>query len=157
MIVTLVMSVWGWKILWRILEKERFLPIKDAIITMGGFVLIHFALMILAMVIAALLGSFIPKGIRGSVLSALLLVIPFIGGCWIGFKRNQFIWLWCTAGVILFWLFLGIASSETVVLEATETTPHLLLAIMGGYFADNMLHEEETSDPLSQMPYQPRD
>lgn len=158
MIVSLVMGVWGWKIFWKILERERFLPVRDAIITLGGFVLIHFVLLVSALAVAALLSFLIPEGIGELPLYALYLVIPFVGGCWIGFKRDRFIPIWCTAGVIFFWVWLsfGVGVLETDFMITEAAILHVILAILGGYFADNMLREE-ASDPLSQGPYQPRD
>jgi hypothetical protein len=154
MIVLLIVSVWGWRMLWKILQREGLRPIKDAVITLGGFLLIHLILFLPSIAVAVILGLLLPKIIAGIIIPIFMILIPFVSGCWIGFKRDQAVLIWCLAGISLSWLFVNITISGEIDLPWHNYFLYAIPVIMGGFFARTQLYEDENATDLSQISYQ---
>jgi len=139
------------KIIWNILNRERFTRVKDAVLVASGFWIIQLIIIVPAMPILVII-SFFTQGDITTILGVLALLIPaFIGGCWIGFKKNDFIWQWCFSVSLPFSLPFMFDQFVNRGRELILVFPWFVLVIMGGYFFRGYLAELDPTRARREM------
>ena len=130
----------GWP-LWWILQKEKYASIRESVVVVSGFVpfqvvfLIAFGTIYEVIISTSHLEAERPLFMTGFAISSL------VGGCWIGFKKTRWTWLWCVLGALFFWgpfiierINWGTKRISWGTSRNSEVLIWIALAVAGGYF-----------------------
>jgi hypothetical protein len=135
----------GARIIWNILNRERFAGVKNAVLVFSGFWFIQIAIILPTMLLAVIFAFFIQmqeSGLLGAIaLEVVYLAAAFVGGCWIGYKKDNAIWLWCVFASLMVSVLFVINPSGDSGTPLTRALPWFISVVAGGYLFDRILVE----------------